>query len=180
MGKNDGTSDISTEGLALGKNDGASDISTEGLALLATVGLAEGLLVGLIDGDKVGASVTEIVGLAEGLFVDGDGVGASVTVGSAETGDALAVVTSMEVEGGNVSFTSDGGISVSFEATGGGRIIVSFLDDKGSSVSFKAEGGRTGIIDGDIVGDTSATELTSMGEAIKAPVKLTHRFSPSS
>lgn len=164
----------------MGKNDGTSDNVTEGLVLLVTVGLSEGLLVGFIDGDDVGASVTAIVGLAEGLFVDGDEVGASVAVGSDETGDALAVVTSMDVGGSTVSFTSDGGTSVSSEAAGSRGIIDSFLDDDGSSVTFKAEGGRTGIIDGDIVGDTSATELTSMGEATNAPVKLTHRFNPSS
>ena len=164
----------------MGKNDGTSDNVTEGLVLLVTVGLSEGLLVGLTDGDEVGASVTAIVGLAEGLFVDGDEVGASVAVGSDETGDALAVVTSMDVGGSTVSFTSDDGISVSSEAAGSGGIIDSFLGEEGSSVTFKAEGGRIGIIDGDIVGDTSATELTSMGEAIKALVKLTHRFSPSS
>ena len=64
--------------------------------------------------------MTAIVGLAEGLFVGGDEVGASVAVGSDETGDALAVVTLMDVGGSTVSFTCVGGISVSFEAAGSG------------------------------------------------------------
>ena len=59
-------------------------------------------------------------------------------------------------------------------------VFVSSPDDEGSSVLFQAEGGRTGIIDGNIVGDMSANELTSMGEATNSRVKLTHRFRPSS
>ena len=106
-----------------------------------------------------------------------------IAVGKSEQTFPFSIIlgvglSSQGVQSTSFSATITVGIAVGSFGTG---MVVSFLDDGGSSVLFQAEGGRTGIIDGNIVGDMSANELTSMGEATKVPrVKLTHRFRPSS
>ena len=102
------------------------------------------------------------VGLAEGrlVLIDGDEVGASVTA-------IVGLAEELSVDGDEVGAS----VAVGSDETGDALAVVTLMD---------VEGGTTGIIDGNIVGDMSANELTSMGEATKARVKLTHRFRPSS